>query len=696
MFAKIKTLCKPEPKRKENSALDSLATIIFNQESKDRYQFIRSSTPPETRYGIEVKNTRIFLSPYLSSSDGLGPNEEWLISKIFDQSTTLTYIVGGVGVGKSSFTNFLINEILPKINHSTNADVSHCPSAIKFDFLDQKIADVFPAHDPKAARRKFEELICVRIKSVLATKRFFTLEEEITSVWTALIKSNETSSSSNPAIDDLIIELFERQADDSRLNHHRAEILASRRQIRNQILSSENAIFYYAAILKHLKESLFHGHLPCLLLIIDNIDSTPPPLQVAIEASLKPFAKHSQVRTIFTVRQTTYYQGSNYWYSGYENFSRLVDHVPYCGADPVQVFRERLSSFLNKGYIYNLCSEVYETPVLEKIRLRLSKMEESFLRSVTFKEIFSKFCGHSNRKGLKLAQNLILNSVYDLLADGPNPVEVYVDGVYPLRISDIVKALIIGSSDTFEYKHDGVIENIFHTHSKPNESNLIKIRILRAIANHSNGMPVDKLRDIMQWFGYSKELILKSLDEMLNKEKRLIWINAGPAHFKTLEDLLAKKAHSELHINSIGLGYTDLLFKSLFYVEEVMLDTSVSKEQFGSDWSHGGLINSFKLVNNFCNYLLHQDITEMKKFKSLFPGSDYSDFYQEIFSDRWITSEIVENIAHDVDGVLKHSIGSGSSKRDVLVTFRKSQAASYAERLNWISLQEREFFNSSK
>src|SRR5256885_2216709 len=114
---KIKDLCMSisRPAR-QGSPYDMVATKIFSPIGEHNY--IQSSARPDTRYAVSLdKSAAEFVNDrFLQFRELFGPGEQFLINKIFNQPNGLLFIVGGVGVGKSTFVSYLERVISPLVD----------------------------------------------------------------------------------------------------------------------------------------------------------------------------------------------------------------------------------------------------------------------------------------------------------------------------------------------------------------------------------------------------------------------------------------------------------------------------------------------------------------------------------------------------------------------------------------------------
>ena len=587
---KLKDLCSSFSKEsRPQSPLDSVATEIFKPESSE-VEYLHSSKVPEKRYDIPVHPTYTrHHNDLVEDFENFGPNEKYLINKVLFSPSPLLFIVGGIGVGKTTFVGFLRKDIIPKLKHSKEQDSSKCPFDIYMDFRGIG-SQPFSDKSFEECKTIFSKMLCDEIEAMLGARSLFSLEDEVGDIWEGLISSLKDQQ--NFAIKNIMARLREEAAESRHLkegsNYER--VISKRKAIRKELIQDESRrSAYLAALIGYINDSLYKSHPGCLIIIVDNIDLELPTVQQAVKMVLKPFANLSKVRIVVTARQTTFRQVYD------DNYSVPIDYAAYCGPSPMDVIRARLACFSKENL-----KKFYQPENLTLLIKGIQEIENKFLKNdkvvVPFIE---NLCGHSIRKGLIIAQNLIDNSIYD-------PYEIGKLGISKLGLNrgDVIRAIMAGCDDAFTYNRNGIIENIFQVQAQPTKSYLIKLRILKALFfRHEEGRFLKEIIDTLLGFQFSLELIRNALNEMMFKEKRLIWSDAVK-EFKSESDLMDHlSGGSKLFISSAGKGYISCLAKDLNYIQEIMLDTCVRVEDFGQGWNYSEMGDRLELVFKFCSLL---------------------------------------------------------------------------------------------
>lgn len=637
MPTKLKELCDKFPKvARQMSPLDQVATAVFYTDWSREY--VHSIDTPVSRYGIELQRSQsAHYNRYIPDFGSFGPNEQFLINKIFFSPSPLLYVVGGLGVGKTRFVRFFMNEVAPQIVHSHGQEFDRCPCPIYLDFLeDAPITD----EDSDAIKAAFLTSFCDRLEAELLDKQFFTLEEEVGYVWEELIKQYSGHFHKPSALTFILARLRSEDATMHFLQKSYEVVISKRKAIRRVMMEDlARRESYIAMLMKYVQGRYFKAHPGCLTIIIDNVDRETSLTQQQVKMALKPFARASGVRTIINTRQTTYYQAFD------DGVSDPYDRVPYCGPDPVIVVLRRLEHFLACPELY---TEHYSPELLPKLIAGTEKVRAQLEKESRLHLLMSALCGRSIRISLILAQRLIDNSVYDPAQD------------HDFTATEMDRALLVGAADTFISSPHNVVENIFEVSDHPTGSYFIKLRILRALRQAGGeGLRINRLIDLMSWFEYDLQLVCSAINDMKREQKRLLWSDSLKGEFKDETDLVAY-GRSRIIISSVGEGYDELVPYTLSYLQEVMLDTAVDSHEFGSGWDYRSLEGRFTLIQKFLRLLHEQDVQEMRKCMS---NSNPSE-YQKAFGNRQILStSLIRGIRSHVDTILG-AINVRSSRRE--------------------------------
>ncbi len=667
----------------ENETMNLIATKLFP--TTEGLRFVQSNDPPEKRYGINVENEKVNMkNDYIPNFGQLGPNERYLINKFFFSTSPLLYLVGGIGVGKSRFLHFYLRHILPTANYDPSVDSSICQ--VYYDFLEDGCA-ITDAKDEDTIKRGFLQTFCVRLEAEIRSHNYFDIDSEVTEVWDEIIKEKRDEFQKSPSISFIISEIGHAnvgpeilrsalEQDDKRLFYY---VLDTRKKILQKIKNDlPLRLNYLALIFAYIKTRFYKDRTGWIVVIIDNIDREPSLVQQHVKHLIKPFAKISRVRTIFAARQSTYYQQLD------DGFSDPPDVVAYCGPSPLHVIKSRFDRYEE---ICNRFSEFLDHETLNYVKSGINKLIQLISGAKFFNIIFRSLCGRSVRKSLILAQNLIYNSVYDLITIGSMD-----EDKFEFNIQDLIKGLIIKDKCCFEWSPDGVIENVFQVQEQPTKSYFIKIRILKILyIKRQNGIHLNNLIDILKGFGYSLSLICDAINDLKNKYKRLIWSDTLRGEFVGEEDLV-KHGTSRLMISTVGEGYATTIYKSLQYIQEIMLDTGVIIDEFSvaKERDYRKINHRFELLYDFLDFLLQQDTKEMSYFIAI---RNHNLYLTSFGSNKLISRGIFVSVRDSIWKILQFIIENSTGDYKLAIErLMKIQISKYNERINWIEHLESEIF----
>ena len=681
MLSTLKDLCSTFPKVSvQQSPLDNVAAHIFD--TSNEYRFVHSHCPPQERYGIRI-NQALIQTHYnyiVPNFENLGPNEQYLINKILYSPSNLIYIIGGIGVGKTRFTQFLIDEVLPGIIEQDQSLHEKCPCSIYYDFLED--GNVLPVSDDSSTiREALLDSFCDRIEAELYAHNFFDLDEEVGLIWDLLLEEYKNDYKKHVALAYLIKELRNNGAEHKELAKDYPSTIERRKNIRQRIISHQGRrISYLALLLKYARQKYFNSNPAGLLLVIDNVDREPSLVQQELKQIIKPFARVSGARTVVNARHTTYYQ--QFFDDG---SSDPVDVIPYCGASPYEIISERIDDFLGDNIKYK---EFYNPNTFPQLIEGIRFIRHVLLTTDSFTNLFSNICGRSVRKGLLLGQHIINNSVYDPSKIFDHPTNPQ-DGV-AVKIGDVLRALLVGTDAIFRASPSHVTDNIFSVSSYPGIGYLVKLRILNLLCcSGEMGVSVRRVNHILSGFGYSMEMICSAINEMKSENKRLIWSDAVQTFFK--EEEFVNYGSTHLFLSSSGNGHTKNLFADITYIQQVMLDTKVEESDFGKGWRYDKLEDRFELIFKFLTMLSEFDQDEVENFVA---NNGVNEYYSSFGDKDLITKIMMINVKESVEKILGSVVKNERKveREGELQFFKLDHLSKYESRIVTLKNFEEEIF----
>ncbi|WP_447600337.1 hypothetical protein [Nitrospira sp. Nam80] len=604
---------------------------VFNHKPEGKY--CHSSATPQDRFNIpfDKRHFDAYRADLVKDFSSYGPNEQYLLTKILFSKVNLLLIVGSMGTGKTRFRHFLIDEVLKRVAHPSEVESAMCPFVAVVDFLD--ITWLERATRPDEVLDRVSTILCDRIEAAITDRGFFTLDQEVTEVWEAMLKNAAREDGQNEAVDRLRTLLRDRDALPANImalsRQQFQELLHIRKSIRTVLLDNKtHRRAYWAAALRYVKEKFFANHENCCMLFVDNIDAAPLLAQQAVKVMMKPFARASKMRTIITLRQTTYYQHFD------DRVSEPIDVVAHCGPSPLDIV---LSRMMDCAEDIDKHSEGLSHQAVTQLAHSIPSLVSKVRSSDRIREMMENLCGYNIRKALILAQNLVDNSCYDVLNDD----------IASIKHSDILRALFVGNNEAYQWTNGSIMENIFQVQAEPDPNYLIKLRILALLCNHSDtGMALGRLRDILAGFGYSLELLREALNELLVEIKELVWSDRD-LMFETAEQFASANG-SLLFVGQIGRGYRHYVYKQIDYVQEVMLDTYI-KDHLGVAWDYGKLEQRFRLVSLFTEKIVEMDIAEVKTFLNCAGVESYRKWFGK---ETLLSLDIAHSIRDSVRNIM--------------------------------------------
>lgn len=674
-MVKLKDLCKGiSYRRNENSALDNVAISIFHPDSKDVY--IQTTQAVQRRYSIPVDKQYCHVNRDISEFELLGPTEQFIINKILDTPSPILYIIGGIGVGKSSFLHFFVDTIVPKIDKA--GQTTSRTHVVFYDFLQELYGTTYKTQS-ELLLQAFQETICDKLAAEL--RAFFDLEMEVTDIWEDILSSREKNPYQESIVARIRIALSNSDALLTDLQASYNSVLKKRKKIRQEIVADRNRrITYLAVLCNYAVNRYLDGNSSKFMIIIDNVDREPTRLQQEVKVLLKTFARLSKVRIVIPSRQSTYNQRF-----ADDLMSEITDKVPFCGVDHMDVITNRLELFLRNPEQY---TPHFDSGIRDCLIKSIKYINENIVNHKLFLSAIGKLAGHSIRKSLVLAQYLIDNSVYDLIEVGSRDSQEK-----ELHITNILSALYRNDEHIFNYDERSIVENIFQVQALPGQSFLIKLRLLRLLLNcNDRGTEIQCILDALTGFDYGTDLIRHAINELKHYRKRLIWSDSVRNYFDNEENLF-NNSHSKLFLTSGGIGYADYLFFDMNYIQEVMLDTFVNPIDFDSSYYYGSIFDRVSLLFDFANAIFDQELKELERFFSKGLFNDYHAY----FGDSTLYSNLIfKNIRHSSEKVINSYINNiAKPSKGKFLKRQDRLREKYDERINFIDYTESELFRFS-
>jgi hypothetical protein len=571
--------------------------------------FVQSSVLHETgKHGVSLNES--VLRRFSSNPDdrlaAIGPNESYLVHTFLHIDKPLTCLVGGIGVGKTSFCLFFIDTILPLL--FDEADDSRPPTVIHVDITRDGV------HDPKG----LYEAIAVRVEGAIADQSFFSVDEEVWDVWGHLLATCPplfpgASPPELPIYRQSVVEwirasMREEGLDPRELRLGDAAALASTleklRRIRKKLRHSpERRASYAAHLLSYVRRRYYADHPLGVVVLIDNVDKSINHRGALYEV-IRVFAYQARVKVIAPARHTTYYQDID------TRFSQILDPEPYAGPDPLTILRAQVRSW---GSVEHPNEHFDAASQREAFRQGLQSLEQGALATDYLTSYFRALVGSSVRKGTRMARRIVANSVL-----GPEDVDPK-DAAKHVR--KVARALLLGTDGTYHDRPDNDVVNLFATGQDGVNYPMFSLHLLGLLASRygEGGLDLGQTVDLLRDLGYPDDVILVGLNQAKSQHKRLVWSDEVAGEFVEFR----RSEKSRLRMTSIGLGYYELLATDATYVQEVMLDVPVPDWMLHrldgpkgrhERWNLRSMSDRFTLILEFLGILARWDFIAMNYF----------------------------------------------------------------------------------
>jgi energy-coupling factor transporter ATP-binding protein EcfA2 len=611
------------------------ADLIFHQSTEWddlKFYYLMSKDIPTKRFGIRVDQKYLnYKNEKIKNFKHYGPNEQYLLNRIFDGPKNIIYIVGAIGSGKTTFIRFLTEYI-----HREN-QYNHCkkdcikkPKAIVIDFSIASKKSFATSNTINITNDIMDMMINGLSEGI--GNDYFSFPEEITTVWDRIIRDRKKKASIDGGVFGKIITLIRQEV-------KRDSIF---KEIR---INQEYYLEYLCHLLNYINENVYKKKKRCFLIILDNIDQVSPLVQYHIRKIVKSFFAMCSAKCILTLRLGTFKQQT------VDSFQRIVELAPHCGPNPTSIIVSRINMFemepekylknFKPSEISQLCS------YLSRIRNLIMTEKELFL-------FINAICGFSIRKALYLARYILISPMMNVFSD-----KEFTD-------FSIIRAILTGPSKTYIWSDSHVVDNIFWVQGTENEVYLLKPRILKILKAKDNdsGIFVERLISILETFEYSLDDIALALNQMVNPTKRLIWTD-GVFNFNTPDELI-KSNKQKIYLSKAGIGYIEVLINELEYVQEMLLDTPMPTNQFNYKVEYNNIWDRLSTVFHFLNFLVLKEISENRLFLKRYSPSIYQ---KQFNTSSLITKSIVQKCYNSCNTILD-SIENSIENRDRAIQFK--------------------------
>jgi len=624
--------------------LDGLAHRVFTPTLKRKealHFYVTSSVNDEARYRDSLVSANHCEEAYLrelyarkaGEGDGTieaepeGPFETALLGKLRLGEKNLIALIGDIGCGKSFVSDYLLRGPIDKLPHCTSpCNAGKVRVALKFDFThDLALAALAkPGKMTGEIRAELMDEVCERIRDCLADSVGLVDEEEFLDFW-----EQEFQGLRGAFYDSSVFVRLRNRL--RRLNKDLKtewDDIATRQQALDEITSNTQLRFEYCARLwGYALISKHNGRFPCQLLIFDNVDALDASVQSALLGVLLSLAETSRSVVVLLLRPESLARR-------HKN-TRVMDVVSHSGATPTDIVIDRLRRFVSDPNSFfkeedGLPQDEFERVLNFCIHL-YSEMDNS--PSHPLRELIASLSGFDVRNALIFAQEII-------------KIDPEVRDIPSLSSGRITRELLRGGGPYYSTENQPFVDNLFCTIDEVGWNRpLIKLRIITQVCvRPRHRTSIDDILQKMVSFGYSDVEITAALNDLLDPRRQLLRSN-GRDFYQPSE--LAERGGDIAMITAMGKGYAQHLYADLDYVQEVMYDTAIDEQHFGTPLLDQTVQDRLRLVSGFLHFLFYIDREETATFLRL--GNVLE--YREAFPDGLLTLRMAQNAADSIRAI---------------------------------------------
>jgi hypothetical protein len=383
-------------------------------------------------------------------------------------------------------------------------------------------------------------------------------------------------------------------------------------------LDAQDALLYWVLRLSHFIRS--SDTYRSLVVFIDNVDHMEPSNQREILGFTDILVNIVPCACIVTIRPHTLSQTQ--FAAG---LKLLLEHE---APDVFAVIESRVTK---------RCTKDLDPLIVAGLQALIERIK----RTEITRNAFSSLCGLSVRFGLRnfynmtLARNLAWKSQEDIRA---------------LNSSTVFQALYCHEE---EFLDEELYDNVFSVSGTGEAGRtLIKLRILNYLSQHTSWH--DQLKNViyhLQTFGYSFDLCIRALNELMYKRKLLAWSN-GANQYQL--DRAPSAMNDSVQLTCIGLGYfRDIIFDP-HYLRECVFQINRRRVAPLADWIG-------ELRDDFLREVSRRDVDEIQaavRKRGRGPYQNYYSSYLSITEMLWTgVGPRLKALAKDVGVVVDEDYG---------------------------------------
>ena len=459
------------------------------------------------------------------------------------RDTDALVLIGGIGTGKSTTLRELIRTLREKPRRCSVADTEDGLCAEEPIIIDFNIADIFgemgrrTGSDERVKHQStnFWNIAAARFERVLGQTYSFEMEvafwawaldhatmRERSRVvhrwlneWEHQIRAVATGNPYGGWSIEQLSQSLERQ---------RGELIAR--------IDDRDLAWYRAYQVVFAIDKIQAFRCRCRYVFLDNIDQLEPDVQREIMDFALLLWDVLRARTIIGIRPLTWERSLHAY--------MLLRTENHFSPNTRDVLIARLSRLTDHS----------RAP--REVGAYLRILIDLFTANSLLGDLFEVTSGLSIRFAIRNFLNLVNSPVLPPLARYKH--------VAAMKVSDLVRAFFFGDGETVLH---GNFDNLYALGTDMRrEYRLVKARILDYLARvcDNGASEIDRLASALKQFGYSENMLLKALNDLLLPTRPLLWSQGG-SNVETLN------SNTKVALTPSGRGYRAVLFGQLYYDE---------------------------------------------------------------------------------------------------------------------------------
>lgn len=561
----------------------------------------------------------------------LGEYEHTLLGKLLRPSFSVVCISGGMGSGKTSTINFLVRQLLRRV------DCASCKQCGAEPDLGRMIAQIDFRQFPRDAEPEdLERALCDELDS--RSMEMLSAEDETFTFWKWLkdLYARSWSREVQPVVARM------RTRGSLLLNYGgppTAQQVEERVKLRDSLRAEDHDWWLRYLVLRwrYLLLTRFGERRDCALIVLDNLDSLAPDAQRSILDKVLRTSHSAGPTFVMLMRpESLLRQGLA---------DNTVDVVAHCVVTPFDVVLRRLGDFYNNPERFLTRDLGLSDEQRETYRRFLCRMYEQMKTDETFNRFISYAAGDSIRLALILAQGLCSVSLADMQNED-------------ITSHFLVRACVTQGERQFRWNVKSVVSNPFDIHRVEDGRFLLKLRLLYLLYDQVDAaFELSKIRNSFDLLNYDPQSVRKAINELTRLECQLIRSDGRDLFERTWGD-----ERQTLYLTQIGKGYLEHLVHDVDFLEEVVMDCRVDANRWLGRSFRDTMSGKLTALHQFLGDVLEAEVADMSGFSEQ-PGLDR---YKSIFGDRLITLEIVRSANDQVHRIVAAAISRHPDRRDDL------------------------------